>query len=181
YSNPIAKLCGHEFPRDISSSDRYLFLRFVSDESIEYSGFRAVYSFKKLPKCRFNKTGVSGLIHHKEIPAELQNYSIAQEISLDCMWNITVLPGYKMYLNFNEYRLNNPNNCEANYIEVFHDKLSTSEREIQFCGTQAESVRSKTNVMHIRFFAKHDALQNVNFEITYTAFRELSSSKVIVV
>ncbi|CAG2116894.1 unnamed protein product, partial [Medioppia subpectinata] len=112
-------------------------------------------------ECRFNKTGVSGLIHHKEIPAELQNYSIAQEISLDCMWNITVLPGYKMYLNFNEYRLNNPNNCEANYIEV----------------TQAESVRSKTNVMHIRFFAKHDALQNVNFEITYTAFRELSSSK----
>ena len=49
YSNPIAKLCGHEFPRDINSNDRYLFLRFVSDESIEYSGFRAVYSFKKLP------------------------------------------------------------------------------------------------------------------------------------
>jgi len=49
YSNPIAKLCGHDFPRDINSNDRYLFLRFVSDDSIEYSGFRAVYSFKKLP------------------------------------------------------------------------------------------------------------------------------------
>ncbi len=49
YSTPLAKLCGHDFPRDIISNDRYLFLRFVSDDSIEYSGFRAVYSFKKLP------------------------------------------------------------------------------------------------------------------------------------
>jgi hypothetical protein len=49
YSTPLAKLCGHDFPRDINSNDRYLFLRFVSDDSIEYSGFRAVYSFKKLP------------------------------------------------------------------------------------------------------------------------------------
>ena len=45
YSKPIAKLCGPDFPRDITSSDRYLFLRFVSDDSIQYTGFRAVYSF----------------------------------------------------------------------------------------------------------------------------------------
>lgn len=55
YSTPLAKLCGHEFPKDITSNDRYLFLRFVSDDSIEYGGFRAVYSFirmpSKLPMC----------------------------------------------------------------------------------------------------------------------------------
>jgi hypothetical protein len=40
--------------------------------------------------------GVSGIISDSEIPAELQNYSISQEISIDCMWNITVQPGYKV-------------------------------------------------------------------------------------
>lgn len=44
YSTSIDKLCGPDFPRDIVSSDRFLFLRFVSDDSIQYSGFRAVYS-----------------------------------------------------------------------------------------------------------------------------------------
>lgn len=45
YSTLIDKLCGPDFPRDIISSDRFIFLRFVSDDSIQYSGFRAVYSF----------------------------------------------------------------------------------------------------------------------------------------
>ena len=48
YSTPLGKLCGPEFPSDITSNDRYLFLRFVSDDSIEYQGFRAVYSFIRM-------------------------------------------------------------------------------------------------------------------------------------
>lgn len=49
YSNLLAKICGHDFPKDIVSTDRYIYLRFFSDDSIEYSGFRAVYSFIKQP------------------------------------------------------------------------------------------------------------------------------------
>lgn len=48
YSNRLAKLCGTQFPKDIVSNDRYLFLRFVSDDSIEEAGFKAVYSFRKM-------------------------------------------------------------------------------------------------------------------------------------
>lgn len=47
YSDLLKKLCGQDFPEDIESTDRYLYLRFRSDESIEYSGFRAVYRFKE--------------------------------------------------------------------------------------------------------------------------------------
>lgn len=49
YSDLIDIICGHNFPAEISSTDRYLWLRFKSDESIEYSGFRAVYHFVPLP------------------------------------------------------------------------------------------------------------------------------------
>nr|XP_027203677.1 uncharacterized protein LOC113797486 isoform X1 [Dermatophagoides pteronyssinus] len=183
YSSPLAKLCGPDFPRDIISNDRYLFLRFVSDDSIEYQGFRAVYSFIKMTnerpeppdECRFNKTGVSGTIENRDIPLELTNYSVTQNVPIDCMWNITVAAGYKMYLNFKEYKLTSPNNCEANYIDIYGEKLSDLARKQRFCGTQAEPVRSDDNHMNIRFFAKPDALSNVQFEITFTAFRELSN------
>ena len=49
YSKVLAKLCGHNFPSDIISSDRYLYIRYVSDDTIEYSGFRAVYHFIQQP------------------------------------------------------------------------------------------------------------------------------------
>lgn len=78
-----------------------------------------------------------------------------------------------MYLNFKEYKLAIPNNCESNYIDIYGDKLNDIGRKQRFCGTQAEPVRSDGNHMNIRFFAKSDALNNVLFEITFTAFREL--------
>ena len=45
YSDLLATLCGHTFPNEIASSDRFLWLRFKSDESIEYSGFKIYYQF----------------------------------------------------------------------------------------------------------------------------------------
>lgn len=39
-----------------------------------------------------------------------------------------------------------------------------------FCGVIAESVVSKTNKLHIRFYAEKQALKS-HFEILYTAFR----------
>lgn len=46
--------------------------------------------------CRFNKTGVSGTIENRDIPLELTNYSVTQNVPIDCMWNITVAAGYKV-------------------------------------------------------------------------------------
>lgn len=53
YSYLIGSYCGNTFPDMITSSDRYLWLRFVSDDSIEYSGFKAVYTFidKPISEC----------------------------------------------------------------------------------------------------------------------------------
>ena len=45
YSDLLTTLCGHNFPQEIHSTDNYLWLRFVSDETIEYEGFKGVYTF----------------------------------------------------------------------------------------------------------------------------------------
>lgn len=48
YENLIGKFCGREFPPMMTSSGRFLWLRFHSDENIEYKGFSAVY--ESIPK-----------------------------------------------------------------------------------------------------------------------------------
>lgn len=45
YSTLIGRYCGRTFPPVITSSERSLWLRFTTDDNIEYTGFRAVYQF----------------------------------------------------------------------------------------------------------------------------------------
>jgi neuropilin and tolloid-like protein len=40
-----------------------------------------------------------------------------------------------------------------------------------FCGTAADAVTSKSNILHIRYFAEHTAI-NSQFGMIYTAFRD---------
>ncbi|UYV60491.1 neto-1 [Cordylochernes scorpioides] len=45
YSPVIRRVCGHRFPEQIHSRDRHLWLRFHSDDSLQYAGFRGIYEF----------------------------------------------------------------------------------------------------------------------------------------
>jgi hypothetical protein len=45
YSTLVGRYCGRTFPPVITSSERHLWLRFTTDDNIEYTGFRAVYQF----------------------------------------------------------------------------------------------------------------------------------------
>lgn len=43
--HPFGKFCGQKFPEEITSSDRYMWLRFFSDDNIEYGGFEGVFEY----------------------------------------------------------------------------------------------------------------------------------------
>lgn len=45
-----------------------------------------------------------------------------------------------------------------------------------FCGSTGEPVTSKTNVLHVRYYAEHDAISS-QFQILYTAFRDKTVTK----
>jgi len=156
-------------------------LRFKSDESIEYSGFRAVYHFIPLPTtrpepppCFFEKTGASGFIRAQEIPADVYEYYKIYKTPIECIWNITVTPGWQMYINFLDYQLSKPNDCDVNYIDIYENILSEEKRKARFCGTATEPQKSDGNVINIRFHAKEGVVDKVGsfrFEIIFTAFR----------
>ncbi|CAG5120137.1 unnamed protein product, partial [Candidula unifasciata] len=47
YSPLISRYCNAEFPPIITSSGRFLWLRFKTDDILQYGGFRAIYSYHK--------------------------------------------------------------------------------------------------------------------------------------
>lgn len=49
YSTLLGKFCGKDFPPLLRSQGRHLWMRFHSDENIEYNGFTAVYEFVPKP------------------------------------------------------------------------------------------------------------------------------------
>lgn len=119
YSPLVNRYCGRSFPPVITSTENYLWLRFSSDDNIEYTGFRAVYQAIKtterghgtapvftqiftqfLPDprptrpfigaCRFDISGLDGFFGRKDIPEEVVNYARDYNVPLDCTWVITV-------------------------------------------------------------------------------------------
>lgn len=54
YSNLLGTFCGTNFPPEITSKTRYLWLRFHSDENIEGKGFKAVWS--TIPRPTYRKS-----------------------------------------------------------------------------------------------------------------------------
>ncbi|KYQ58103.1 Neuropilin and tolloid-like protein 2 [Trachymyrmex zeteki] len=179
YSNPLGNFCGTNFPPEITSKTRYLWLRFHSDENIEGKGFKAVWSTIPRPTypgippeqepCIFNVTGMQVIIHSdlvkdRKAQAEKEGYP------LDCMWIIQVIQ-----LVLDNFSLQHPNECEANFVEIFAEKTDLSSRAKQFCGSIADTIVVSKNIAHLRFYAEPKAL-NSTFEAVVTAVRDKESA-----
>ncbi|XP_017878835.1 uncharacterized protein LOC108624209 [Ceratina calcarata] len=182
YSNLLGSFCGRNFPPEITSKTRYLWLRFYSDESIEDKGFKAVWTMIPRPTypgvppepepCVRNVTGMQAIINSDDVQ-DRKNASVKEGISLDCLWNITVKEGWKIQLTFPDlsFKLQRPNECDANFVDIFKERTDMSSRKKNFCGSIADTVLINTNTAFVRFYAEPKAL-NSSFEAVMTAIRD---------
>ena len=69
---------------------------------------------------------------------------------LDCTWIIRAEKGKKIYIQFPEYSLKEPNDCNFNFIQIFDEKTDIEHREKNFCGSVADEYMSETDVLFIR-------------------------------
>ncbi|XP_062549371.1 uncharacterized protein LOC134213920 [Armigeres subalbatus] len=183
FSTLLGKYCGTTYPPMITSKERFLWLRFHSDENIEYSGFVVVYEYVPRPTsfyddegCRIEVSGMEGFLNRTDVPREKQQTVIEHGLALDCMWVVTVQDGWKIQLSFLMFKLEKPNDCESNFVDVFTERTDLPSRLKNFCGSIADSVVSKSNVLHIRFFTEASAI-NSTFSILFTAFREKAAGE----
>uniref|UniRef100_A0A1A9Z6B4 CUB domain-containing protein n=1 Tax=Glossina pallidipes TaxID=7398 RepID=A0A1A9Z6B4_GLOPL len=182
FSNLIGKYCGRTFPPEITSKERYLWLHFHSDESIEYQGFTAVYEFidrnRDAPStdlnCTIEKDGFEGFINSTDVPQEIRETVIRNKIPLDCMWRIQVQDKWKIQVTFLNFKLSKPNDCEVNFLDIFPEQTVMPMRVKNFCGSAGEGITSDSNILHMRFYAEQIAI-NSTFSILFTAFRDRGS------
>lgn len=80
-----------------------------------------------------------------------------------------------MQLTFEAFKLDKPNDCDANFLDVFGERTDMPSRLKNFCGSIADPVPTKTNTMYIRFYLEPKAL-NSSFELYITAVRDKESN-----
>ncbi|XP_012276257.1 neuropilin and tolloid-like protein 2, partial [Orussus abietinus] len=185
YSDSLGMFCGNGFPRELTSNSRFLWLRFHSDDTIEYGGFKAIWNTIPRPTdsgvppevepCVVNVTGVESKILSKDVEAR-KKQAEKDGVFLECIWVITVKPGWKIQLSYVVFKLEIPNECESNVVEVFGERTDLTSRIKSFCGSIADTVVTKSNIMHVRYHAQPKAL-NSTFEFLMTAFREKDSGE----
>lgn len=145
FSNLLGQFCGHDFPPIITSRDRQLWLHFHSDETIEYGGFTAVYESVPRPtesifdeeSCHMEVGGFEGFINKTDVSYSRLHAVQEHNIALDCMWTITVKEGWKIQLAFERFKLEKPNDCDSNFIDIFDDRTDLPSRLKNFCGSVA--------------------------------------------
>ena len=70
---------------------------------------------------------------------------------VDCTWIIRAEEGKTIYLQFPHYQLNEPNDCNFNFIQIFDEKTDMEHRKRNFCGSVAEAYESQTNILFVRW------------------------------
>ncbi|XP_063629161.1 neuropilin and tolloid-like protein 2 [Cydia splendana] len=229
YALPAYKFCGNSFPPTITSAGPYLWLKFQSDDSIEYSGFKINIEFqpnsmsRELPPLSpppylWLKFQSDDSIEYSgfKINIEIQPNSMSREIpesciiskkddkfgwiasedddadacrkesptTLDIQWRIETPANTRIYLNFTEYKLSFPNECEDNLVQVFGAEPNFDHKLAFYCGSVANPVTTKveddglgpSNVMYVRMFATNKAKAS-HFQAHFTSFRTLKGDE----
>ncbi|KAG6457101.1 neuropilin and tolloid-like protein 2 [Manduca sexta] len=187
YSKLLSKLCGTAFPRQISTTGPNAWLKFHSDDTIEYEGFHINISFKagashSIPaSCYIPVEGSHGVIDSSDIDEKCKTGSLNH--ALDVLWIIKAPENMKIYLNFTSYSLAQPNECEENVIQVFGSVLELDSKLAHYCGSMANSVTTKddgkgpTNIMHVRLYASKTAKDKTSFNANFTSYRTMDPGK----
>ncbi|GAB6025549.1 hypothetical protein CHUAL_011280 [Chamberlinius hualienensis] len=199
FSKLVGNFCGNAFPADITSTDRYLYLHFKTDDSIEMLGFKITYSFKdksgtgSFPhNCEFPLSGIEGTFGSHMIPEENRAYALNYKVSINCLWNIEVEPNKRIFLNITSFTLAKPNDCDRNFIEIFvqseektKNEADKSNREasvslVKFCGSITDPEFSIGNRMTVLYYEDYEVLnsnKSSHFEVLYTTFRKLEQGE----
>ncbi|XP_050673102.1 neuropilin and tolloid-like protein 1 [Leptidea sinapis] len=194
YAKLLDKVCGEAFPRQIRSTGPNVWLKFHSDDTIEYEGFRISINFIQMstsvsiPDTCYQtfENERSGIIDTKKIDQDCILRSANQ--ALDFLWTIITPEDTKIYLNFTDYHLTKPNDCEDNVVQVFGSVLEYEARLAHYCGSVANPVTTKGaegsksgvddngNIMYIRLYVSKAGRGSL-FNATYTAYRSLDPNK----
>ncbi|KAL2098307.1 hypothetical protein ACEWY4_007514 [Coilia grayii] len=158
----LGRLCGSKIPEPLVSTGNKMYMRFISDASVQRKGFQATHSTECGGRLKA-ETGQRNLYSHAQFGDN--NYPG----HTDCEWLITAEAGYGIELTFTTFEVEEEADCGYDYIELYDGYDSTAHKLGRFCGSgPREEIYSAGEAMLIRFHSD-DTISKKGFHIRYTS------------
>ncbi|NWT34322.1 BMP1 protein, partial [Cardinalis cardinalis] len=124
----LGRFCGAKEPEPIVSSGNKMFLKFVSDNSIQKKGFEATHS-----------TVCGGQVRAEVKTKDLYSHAQFGDNNYpggsDCEWVIMAEEGFGVELIFQTFEIEEEADCGYDYMELFDGYDGTAPRLGRFCGS----------------------------------------------
>ncbi|XP_008536249.2 tolloid-like protein 1 isoform X1 [Equus przewalskii] len=160
----LGRLCGNKIPEPLVATGNKMFVRFVSDASVQRKGFQATHS-----------TECGGRLKAESKPRDL--YSHAQfgdnnyPGQIDCEWLLVSERGSRLELSFQIFEVEEEADCGYDYVELFDGLDSTAVGLGRFCGSgPPEEIYSIGDTVLIQFHTD-DTINKKGFHIRYKSIR----------
>ncbi|KAF4095682.1 cubilin isoform X1 [Onychostoma macrolepis] len=124
----IGKYCGTNGPPIIVSHSNRLWLKFRSDHSLTYRGFKAHWDG--------TQTGCGGTLTTSVGGFTSPNYPLPYHANAECYWHIKTSAGSTVELTFGDFHLENSINCNYDYLAVYDGGSTSSPEVAKLCGNQ---------------------------------------------
>ncbi|XP_073962652.1 neuropilin and tolloid-like isoform X2 [Choristoneura fumiferana] len=182
FENILEHRCGKAFPPQITSTGPHIWLKFKSDDNIEYAGFRINIAFttgsdsQTIPDSCFIPVAAARYGKIDNNAESVKKCRDESPYSLNIIWKITTEQGSKINLDFENYNLKYPNECELNLVQVFGSEPNFDHKLAYYCGLVANQVTTKDdigNVMYVRMFAAKSARDKSKLIANYISVRTL--------
>ncbi|KAG2466898.1 TLL1 protein, partial [Polypterus senegalus] len=158
----LGRLCGSKIPDPVVSTGNKMYLRFISDASVQRKGFQATHSTECGGRLKA-ETKQKDLYSHAQFGDN--NYPG----QMDCEWMITAEKGYGIELTFQTFEVEEEADCGYDYIELFNGYDSTAQRFGRFCGSgPPEEIYSSGDTLLLHFHTD-DTINKKGFHIRYTS------------
>ncbi|KAG8592594.1 hypothetical protein GDO81_000555 [Engystomops pustulosus] len=163
-SSILGRLCGNKIPEPLVATGNKMFLRFVSDASVQRKGFQATHStecggrLKPEPKLR-------DLYSHAQFGDN--NYPV----QADCEWLLVTERGLRVELSFPTFEVEEEADCGYDYMELFDGHDTSAMRLGRFCGSgPPEEIISSGDAILIHFHTD-DTISKKGFHIRYKSVK----------
>ncbi|XP_040294207.1 deleted in malignant brain tumors 1 protein-like [Bufo bufo] len=169
-SSLLQRIC-HSINRTFRSSSNVMTIVFITDGSIQNTGFEANYNTltatnSMSEKCGDIMTGLQG---------EFQSTRSASPDSDYCVWYISVSSNYKIHLHFSNFQMKDSLSCRSFSLSVY-DGTPDSPLLGELCDTTDRYFNSSSNSMSIVYTKRRDDTDmGLEFSVSYyTVFQNNS-------
>ncbi|XP_059152837.1 tolloid-like protein 1 isoform X2 [Physella acuta] len=165
----LGRFCGDQLPDTLTSTGTRMWIEYKTRNG-GGQGFSASYEGWSLAICGGEITKEEGFLTSP-------NYPDAYRAEKVCIWKITVAPEFTVALQFQEFEIENHDDCVYDYLEIRDGPTEVSPLIGNFCGYKIpEDIKSTGRHMYVKFVSD-GSVQKQGFSATFVKENDECSSE----